>query len=485
MGRQPPSLFRETPDDVGASKINPFGFDYNDICSAHSEGVDAVLPDAETRTRTTDENATTARDDAFDAEGKSDKVEDAEEEHGSYENDESDAPLMRKRSFLYRLKPEDHQRFLSQAPLTRGDALRNMNPIEKMIFEFLIVLTPLILLANIWQLPQKSGPWLWARTGRLTGSHTATAVGHQRGVPIMRGPYQSMYTKFKGNKASRHGSGKEVFGTQCYVNDFKRLVTQTFREQRRSGTIQADGNGYFVFRNQQIPVPDINEDPLVEVRHFGLIIDPLNHFRGTSPDGVVFINGVAVGALEVKCPYASGSFSIYPNILDYYFDQIQSELYVCHLYWPTIHWVDFVVWSPKHFTVDTFTFDAKYYFHWYAPRELKYYFRLYLKGLGEKMYLTAQQENNELPPNDQLIRQVIERECTMPPPPPPMPPPSPKHILVNEPTDEPPGLSGAGSYGESGSRLDPEWEKQLLDLDLDFSDSVASSEKLKENRPSN
>ena len=49
-------------------------------------------------------------------------------------------------------------------------------------------------------------------------------------------------------------------------------------------------DGYFIFRNQKIPVPDINEDPTVEVQHFGLLIDPWNHHRGVSPGWGKFLS---------------------------------------------------------------------------------------------------------------------------------------------------------------------------------------------------
>jgi len=384
------------------------------------------------------------------------KEEEEEEVHGSYERDEEDTSTLAKQSFLNKLKAENHLAFLSMAPIMRGDALRNMSPLDRIVFEVIIILTPLLLITKIWQFAQKSAQWLWARTARLTGSHTSIAVGHQRGTPIMKGPYESIYFKFKGNKASMWGSGKEVYATQCYCNDLKRLVTEVFREQRRSGAIQAtmedgENNGFFIFRNQQIPVANINDEPSVEIRHYGLLIDPWNHHRGVSPDGIVCINGVVVGVLEVKCAYAQEK-SLYVNIKPYYIDQIMSELYLGHLYWPTAHWVDFVVWSPQHFTVDTFTFDAPYYYGWYAPRELKYYFRIYLKTISEKIYNTAREEKKGEEPNLEDFRRVAEREFTMPdaPPPPPPPPSTPKSPQT-----------------QSQHIPDPDWDQQLLLLDVD------------------
>jgi hypothetical protein len=389
--------------------------------------------------------------------------QDGEELHGTYETDESDAPAMRKGSFLFRLRKitdGHHQDFLKLPPITRGDALREMNSTEKMIFEFLIILTPLFLLAKIWQFPQKSVAWLWARKGRITGSTTGTAVGHQRGKPILTAAYESCWVGFKGNQASRWGSGKEVYATQCYANDLQRLVTEVFRAQRKAGDVQR--NGYFIFRNQPITVQDINRDPRVEVRHYGLLIDPWNHQRGVSPDGVIFINGQACGVLEVKCAYSKDK-SLYINIKEYYYTQLMSELYLTNIYWPTIKWLDFVVWSPEHFTVDTYTFDARFYFTWYGPRELKYYFRLYLKATAEKVYMTTQQETNNPLPSAAEIRRTIERDFTMP------------NVRSTDST-APDTTSGTGQFGPTNNENnnntdndnDPTFTQALIDLDIDL-----------------
>jgi len=428
------------------------GFDFSQLCADKN-----------------DESRGNDNDSEKDDDGEN--VEEKEQVHDGFDRDESDLPAMSKKSFLYSVKMEDHQWFLNQAPLTRGDALRNMGTTERFIFDFLIVLTPLVLLAKIWQFAQKSAAWLWARTGRITGSTTGTAVGQQRGTPIMRGPFEAIFAKFKGNVASQWGSGKEIYATQCYVNDFKRVVVTVFRQQRKNGTIQetmtdGENNGYFIFRNQKIPVDNINNEPSVEVRHYGLLIDPWNHQRGVSPDGVIFINGLAVGVLEVKCAYAHEK-SLYVNLKNYYMNQLMCEMYIGHMYWPTIHWLDFVVWSPKNFTVDTYTFDTDYFYNWYAPREVKYYFVLFIKTLAEKFYLTAQQETNDITPSESMVQQVIERDLTLPKFEPP----------TIEPIDAPPDFeSGGGEMGNPVSaEVDPvlaeqEWEKQLLDMDLDFAD---------------
>jgi hypothetical protein len=364
-------------------------------------------------------------DDAAEGEG-----EGRVEVRGAYERDESDVPPLAKQSRLRRLKAADHLAFLaSAAPASRGAALRSMGELERLIYEFLVVLVPAGLLRRIWQFPQKSAAWLWARTGRITGSSTGNAVGHNRGTPVLKVAYEAVFAKFKGNIASEWGAGKEVYAVQSYVNDLNRLVTREFRDQRRRGLVvqrrdaaRAAGGGsgdrgcgWFAFRNQRVPVPDVDADPIVEVRHYGLLIDPWNHQRGVSPDGVVFVNGVAVGILEIKCPFAKNK-SLYVNIKQYYFDQLMCELYIGHLYWPTCHWLDFVVWAPQAFTVDTYTFDAAYFFGWFAPRELRYYFALHLTTVAERITLLARQEFRTQNPSQDQLAAVVRREFALPNP---------------------------------------------------------------------
>jgi hypothetical protein len=361
-----------------------------------------------------------------------------EEVHGAYERDDSAVLELGRKSCLYRLQAGHHLYFLAERPLGRREAMLGMTWLERLIYENVIMLSSPAELARIWQYPQKSPEWLRARVGCITGSTTGTAVGHQRGTPILRGAFDTHYAPFLGNIASAWGSGKEVYGTQCYVNDLQRLVTRVFRLQRRSGALAAtmtDGwsNGWFTFRGQQIAVPDIDKDPVVLVRHYGQIRDPWNHHRGVSPDGVVFINNIPVGVLEVKCAFANQK-ALYVNVRPYYYDQLMTELYTGHLFYPSIRWLDFVVWSPLAFSVDTYTFDARYYYLWYAGRENRFYFRVHLKALAEKVFLTvaATLPSGTNPSIAQLERAVLALSTPPPPAPPRAQPPS---FFSDPPTD--------------------------------------------------
>jgi hypothetical protein len=113
-------------------------------------------------------------------------------------------------------------------------------------------------------------------------------------------------------------------------------------------------------------------------------------------------------------------------------------LYIANRFWPSIRWLDFVVWSPRNFTVDTYVFDTEYYFKYYAPRELKYYFGLYLPTLAERVLYLAQQISDSRFPAKQFVRQALVKLFVMPavaPPPETQPPPpetQPPQPLIEE-----------------------------------------------------
>ena len=44
--------------------------------------------------------------------------------------------------------------------------------------------------------------------------------------------------------------------------------------------------------------------PLSVIKKCGFIINPQWPWLGCSPDGIVFKNEMAVGCIEVKCPYS-------------------------------------------------------------------------------------------------------------------------------------------------------------------------------------
>lgn len=232
----------------------------------------------------------------------------------------------------------------------------------------------------IARFPQKSKQWLWARMGRLTGSMAAAAVGHHRYAPPLT-KVREILSEFKrsSNPLMDWGSGKELYAGSAYIASLNEDVAREYRKQRLAAAQQYGVNikanfHHFLFRNQWIPVPaDLRRDPTVEIRHFGLLIGMKATWRGMSPDGIVFINDIAVGCIEIKCSYKN-QYSLYPNMYDYYYDQLMCELYLSQEFWSSAQWLDFINWTPDGFTVDEYLFDKEYFYTWYLPRESRFWF---------------------------------------------------------------------------------------------------------------
>jgi hypothetical protein len=317
------------------------------------------------------------------------------------------AKMMTATHFLSTNKLQYTKNFLA-SPLIYDwkKALNDMSPIEKLFFEQVILLgDPQTWIPKIYQFKQKSPEWKWSRRGRITGSITAGMhifkknasffqwisnivfvgiVGHcklknERVMNCVKKALETPKEEKKqepllkpNNNPLYWGSGKEVYAARCYLNDFKRQVVQAFRKQRLEYYNKQLNNPdstsmqmlYFTFRGQSIPlIKGIHADPHVELRNFAQLTETQRHWRACSPDGVLFVNGVAVGCLEIKCSVAK-SKSLYVNFKSQYYEQLMHVLFICNSFWPSIKWIDLCNWTPRNFTSDTFFFDADYYFGW-------------------------------------------------------------------------------------------------------------------------
>jgi hypothetical protein len=130
--------------------------------------------------------------------------------------------------------------------------------------------------------------------------------------------------------------------------------------------------------NQNIPIKNIHLDPEVEIVSYNSVIDSFNHWLSISPDGVISINGLYVGCLEIKCPWSKQTHALHENVQKYYYEQMMSQLYILQRYFPTITWLDKMNWSPSIWVADTFVFATQYYFEWFAPRAIRFYFEAFL-----------------------------------------------------------------------------------------------------------
>ena len=114
----------------------------------------------------------------------------------------------------------------------------------------------------------------------------------------------------------------------------------------------------------------------IQVRHSGLIINPLYPYLGASPDGVVCCDCCETGLLEVKCPYkyrnesptSAGSLSDHSYCLKedesgtvclshshQYYDQVQGQLAICKS-----KYCDFVCWTTQGLHVERIFQDEDY-----------------------------------------------------------------------------------------------------------------------------
>jgi len=328
----------------------------------------------------------------------------------------------------------DNMVFLNRAPWTRATFLKlcYAQVYTRELLQKLVFLKPdeIVMCARF---PQGRKWWEWSRKGRRTG--TAFAVGlsmspHKRPC---RGAFASQYLKTVGSEQNtRWGNDTEKFGAQKYVNHLTRLVVSVFRAQRRMGYVAR--TGCFVFRNQRIRVPDINVDPVVELCHFGQLVDFWNQWMGTSNDGVVIINGLPVGIFENKSPAPRctgvavrdpgvatcdpdrlrASLKMYSYMPEEYFCQLQMNLYIAHRYWPTVRWADFNVYTPFTSVVETVPFYSEWFNDWAIPRDLKFC-SLLLRLLAERVrHAASAVAPFESPPSMTAYRAALKQDFEYP-----------------------------------------------------------------------
>lgn len=297
-----------------------------------------------------------------------------------------------------RISEEMHVAFLRRPCKTRLEYLNKMTASERILFTELTTIKKKTDIRNIVRCPQRTTEWYRARSGRITASISGASVGlGSKRTPVLCQARDSIYKPFESNPMTIWGTNNESNAGFDYICDLRRSIHKTYEEQRDFIASGSTLSGFieFKYRGQSIPVLNKNELPTVELFLFGFMTDPYNQWRGMSPDGVVVVNGVAIGCVEIKCPFGTpikrgsgggmeGDHALYVNIPKYYYPQIQSELYLCQLIWPTVQWIDFIAWSPEHWTLETFLFDAPFFFDWYAKREMRYYFEAYLPMLAKQ-----------------------------------------------------------------------------------------------------
>ena len=115
-------------------------------------------------------------------------------------------------------------------------------------------------------------------------------------------------------------------------------------------------------------------------------------FLGASPDGIVMSGDKPIKLIEVKCPYRARNSTVHEMCSDKSFhcsldDNLQPMLKRTHDYYyqvqgqmavSNIHQCDFVVWTPKGYTIELITFDQHFWSETCYPSLRKFYFNLLL-----------------------------------------------------------------------------------------------------------
>lgn len=237
---------------------------------------------------------------------------------------------------------------------------------------------------SIWRYPQKSKQWGLARFPCKTGSDGGALLDWNPYCDVLKHVYRKIYGQFEENPATTHGNDTEKPAGVVYLTAFQRWLNRWFVEQRgyETGTLVLFGRT--IRLEKRSPTDRYFAPPRARMWHLGMAIDPFNHWRGLSIDGLVTINGVPILVVEIKCPYARGRFFLYENEPMYYLPQGADGCYGMWRMFPSVAAIHRVTYSPEYgLNVDLYAMDASWYLKWYIPRELRYYFGPLLAVLAE------------------------------------------------------------------------------------------------------
>jgi len=187
---------------------------------------------------------------------------------------------------------------------------------------------------QIMQVEQRTDAWFEARKNRLTGSVYGAAAGHNKYMSPRKLLMELLWSSFKGNKATQHGTKYEPVAAKAY---------ETFITQ--------------------------HEKKKCVFYYPGLVVSPDHPWIAGSPDGLPLLGMMHI-LLEIKCPFYRSS---YPFIPHYYYDQIQGIMGILRL-----PYCDFFTWSLECIQIRRFAFDRSYWERVLFPRLRSFYMDEYL-----------------------------------------------------------------------------------------------------------
>lgn len=224
---------------------------------------------------------------------------------------------------------------------------------------------------------QGSAEWLRNRVGACTASNAGAYVGHS--------PYDSplhLAKKLVQNKSTlenvftRFGHEIEPYGREYYQARIRRIVLSLWEEARRKGQD--------TFRYRRRTFSATGDAPILEVKaDTGSIVhQQYDHLR-CSMDGLIYLNGILIGILEIKSSLA-GTHWIMKLA---HFDQIQFMLYVIKSHWQDVDECDYAVCDGLDESIEPIRYNQEYTETWLMPRIQRFYFKLLLPGLAHMTVL--------------------------------------------------------------------------------------------------
>lgn len=168
---------------------------------------------------------------------------------------------------------------------------------------------------------QGGGDWLKSRQYRITGSRFAGAIGHNSYESPRKTAEEIICSTFTGNAVTRRGNKLEPDACRWIETQQRKLVEDELKLAR------VEGRSFIRYAHREYPIP-ANLSPqtkIFEIRHQGLVVSPLQPWIAASSDGDIYLFGVMIGQIEIKCP---GRNQFYPLTPIYYFDQIQGNLHL-------------------------------------------------------------------------------------------------------------------------------------------------------------
>jgi len=238
---------------------------------------------------------------------------------------------------------------------------------------------------------QQSKAWFEGKRFMMSGSKVAPAVfhGYEKFKDLKDYVDQLLAPPKPANKWMKLGTVTEEKARKVYEEKLRKAMRETFNNTANHKKDEY-GQTYIMFHNRMVILAKGESGkficPVIEVKESNFLIDRHMPWRGSSPDAIVFINGIAAWPAEIKCPQAHNQ-ALYILWKLYYYDQLQNEMHVVLQHYPTCSpWIDTFVYSEKGPSEpNTFHYDAQYFWTYYFPLECVFFYKYYLPRIASNI----------------------------------------------------------------------------------------------------